>query len=866
MNISTITLTTGISSLDKMLQGLSPGDNIVWQIGAIDDYIPFVLPFCEKAIRAGRQVIYFRFARHAPLLDEREGLKIHSLDTAGGFETFIADIHSVIENNGRDAVYVFDCLSDLAVDWNSDRMLGNFFLLTCPYIRDHGAMAYFGLTRHAHSFHALDPVRDTTQILINVCRYNGELYIQPLKVEHRHSRTMYMLHVQKKEEFEPVIQSATIARVVEAEYGAGLGSGDWRLGYWGSTFAEAEEMLAADGKGKEQIEARKHMAQKLRRMLIARDGRLLELAGAYLDLPDLIAVRRRMIGTGLIGGKAAGMLIAQAVLQKSAPELAAMLEPHDSFFIGADVFYTYLVQNGLWWIKHQQKNPKIFLEGVELAHHQILNGRFPDYIIKQFTQLLEYYGQSPMIVRSSSLLEDDFDASFAGKSESILCTNQGSFDKRLSEFLSAIRQVYASTMSDVSLKYRAARGILHKDEQMAILVQRVSGAVHGPRFFPHVAGVGLSFNPYAWSERVDPHAGVLRLVFGLGTRAVTPHPEDYTRVIALNAPKLQIQNENEDAPYAQQKVDVLDLDTERVVSEDLQVVGTQANDLPIHLFATQDERLMRLKRERNLKDIFPWALTFDTLLTDTTFVDRMRHALSVLETAYGTPVDIEFAANFADAESYQINLLQCRPLHAHGGGPGTDPTYDIDEHAPILLKSTGPVLGQSRSIAIDRVIYVASEIYGALPVRDRYAVARLIGDLMRLDENRTPNIMLVGPGRWGTADPALGIPVSFAELHGATVICEVSIMHEGLTPDVSLGSHFFNELIETDILYFALTPNGDAFVDDATLLAAPNRLTELLPEKDKWAQVIRVLEPDAEDAQFRFWANTAKQLALLARQ
>ena len=170
-----------------------------------------------------------------------------------------------------------------------------------------------------------------------------------------------------------------------------------------------------------------------------------------------------------------------------------------------------------------------------------MNGAFPNYIIERFTDLLDYFGPSPIVVRSSSLLEDSFESTFAGVSKSIFCINQGSSDERLRDFISAVQTVYASTMSEEALKYRSARGLLDRDEQMAVLVQRVSGVLQGRFFFPHVAGVGLSFNPYVWSEEIDPTAGVMRLVFGLGTRAVSASDGDYTRMVALGAPEKQIE-------------------------------------------------------------------------------------------------------------------------------------------------------------------------------------------------------------------------------------------------------------------------------------------------------------------------------------
>src|SRR5512133_210968 len=129
-------LTTGLPGLDQALKGILPGDNIVWQVDAMEDYMAVAPPYVNAGLQSGRKVIYFRFASHPPVILPDRSIETHELDPAEGFETFIAKIHAVIEAAGRGALYVFDCLSELAADWYSDSMLGNFFMLTCPFLYD----------------------------------------------------------------------------------------------------------------------------------------------------------------------------------------------------------------------------------------------------------------------------------------------------------------------------------------------------------------------------------------------------------------------------------------------------------------------------------------------------------------------------------------------------------------------------------------------------------------------------------------------------------------------------------------------------------------------------------------------------------
>ena len=366
-------------------------------------------------------------------------------------------------------------------------------------------------------------------------------------------------------------------------------------------------------------------------MMVTRDERLIPLAGKYLDLADLLAIRNRMIGTGLIGGKSVGMLLARAILCRTESRWREKLEPHDSFFIGSDVFYSFLVRNDCWRIRRTQRSRTSFLDGAEEAQQKILAGDFPPSIREQFIAMLEYFGQSPIIVRSSSLLEDSFGNAFTGKYESVFCPNQGSPEERLAAFLSAVRTVYASTMSREALLYRAHRGLLESDEQMAILVQRVSGAVYGNLFYPQVAGVGLSYNPYVWNEDIDPQAGVLRLVFGLGTRAVDRSDDDYTRVVALNAPLRRPEaNFDEVTEYAQHRVDVIDLEANRFESLHSEAVFNASPGLPVEMFASRQRASGSDAPDRRGALALPWVLTFQRLLSETSFVQDMRDMLRVL--------------------------------------------------------------------------------------------------------------------------------------------------------------------------------------------------------------------------------------------
>ncbi len=832
-------LTTGLPGADQMLKGLIRGDNIVWQVDNVEDYRPFVDPYCRAAAKIGEPLVYIRFAAHPPLVEDGPDVRICRLDPHAGFESFVTSIHRIIESTGRGGYYVFDCLSELAEAWRSDQMLGNFFMLTCPYLYDVEAIAYFAVERNVHSYHATRAIAETTQIFLDVFRHDTHVYVHPWKVQSRHSPTMHMLHAWEQAEFSPVMDSATITEVRHTV--PWLESDSNLAGLWQRTFSRAQDLAPTwPREGRPSPQARRCF-ERMIRLCISRDEPVLELVRKYFTLQDVVDIGKRMVGTGLVGGKSVGMLLSRAILTRTDPTYRRLLEPHDSFFIGSDVFYTYLVRNGIWSLRQHVQDPQRYLEGAERARQRILIGSFPDSVNDQFADMLDYFGQSPIIVRSSSLLEDNFGNAFAGKYESVFCANQGSRHQRLEDFLAAVRTIYASTMSEKALTYRAQRGLLEHDEQMALLVQRVSGKMHHDLFYPLLAGVGFSLNPYVWSEEIDPDAGMARIVFGMGTRAVDRADDDYTRIVALNDPTRRPEDSFDKVKqYSQRKVDVLDLMANQLVSMRFRDVCDHSHDLPLDMLST-DATPTSPARGPKVSGAFPHVLTFDNLLTRTDFVPYLRDMLQTLQKAYDYPVDVEFTANQVD-DGFRINVVQCRPLQVKGGGNIVPVPEDLGP-GRVLLDAHEAVIGQGQDAHIDRIVYVVPSVYGKMPIADRFAVARLVGQICHLEKREDVTILLIGPGRWGTTSPSLGVPVRFPEIDRVSAVCELVTMSENVAPDVSLGTHFFNDLIEWDILYFALFPGRSGNVINMPALeAAPSRLDELIVEPGRAGEAVRVID------------------------
>ena len=827
-------VSTGLSGFDQVIDGLRLGDNVVWQVDSVPDYRKMVDPYVAQARTEGRRLVYVRFGDHEPLVDSGPLTRLCHLDPTGGFETFATQVHQIAEEEGKNAFYVFDCLTELLQYWHSDLMIGNFFKVTCPFLYELDTIAYFAIIRGAHTYGTIADIRETTQLLLDLYQVAGDIYIHPLKVWQRYSPTMFFPNLVRGDEAVCITASSEVADL----FSSIQRQGD-RLDHWTVAFDTAREALALPP---EQQESTK---RSLMRRLIGGSDRMFELCADTFSLADILFIASREVGSGFIGGKSVGMLLARGILEREGGDrLAAVIEPHDSFYLGSDIFYTYIVQNGWWPIRAKQRTKDGYYEYAPELRTKLMHGTFPSAIREQFVELLEHFGQSPIIVRSSSLLEDDFGNAFAGKYESVFCVNQGTPEERYEAFENAVRVVYASAMSEEALDYRMYRGLFDRDEQMAILVQRVSGDQHGEDYFPHVAGVGNSSNLYIWDQSVDMEAGMLRLVFGLGTRAVDRTVGDYAKIVCLDDPlRLPPMSYGDEKKYSQRGVDVLSFAEnswrsrrfEDLIAGDLKTDGS--------LFVSADTQAAARSHEQGHRGVTPsFILDFHGLLAATEFPKLMREMLALLSRAYAYPVDVEFTANFGPAGDFRVNLLQCRPLQTKGVGTPA-PVPELSDAADCTFFSKGNFMGGNVRIPLEYVVYVRPQEYLGRSEQGRYEVARHIGKLNAALKGKA--VMLVGPGRWGTTTPALGVPVRFAELCNMAVIAEVASTDAGFMPELSYGSHFFQDLVESEIFYVAIFDDQPGVVfNPERVLDLPNLLQTISPESSPLADVIHVAAVD----------------------
>lgn len=828
---------SGLEGLDKVLQNIRIGDNVVWQISALEEYRYVAAKFMQQALREDRKIIYIRFAEHDPILEQTDRIKVIWLDSEQGFEGFTVKVHEIITQEGKEAFYVFDSLSELQAVWATDLMMSNFFQVTCPYLFEMDTVAYFALLRNRHSYYSIAKIRETTQLFLDLYSKDQEYFVHPLKVFNRYSTTMFLPHVFKDGggRLEALTDGVSASKFYNMLSHEQEEQTEKVLDNWDSFFIRMKLAVA------EGLLDKKKIIPKLCRMVIGKDEKIIELVKKEFTLKDFFRIKERMIGTGAIGGKTVGMLLARKMIHNHLPSLIEHMEPHDSFYIGADVFYTFIVQNGWWKLRIAQRTPQGYFKAAKALKAKILEGHFEEGIREQFRRMLEYYGQNPIIIRSSSLLEDGFGNAFAGKYESIFCANIGSLEERLTAFEKALKQVYASAMDESALVYRKQRGMSEQDEQMAILVQRVSGSRFEDIFMPCAGGVGHSHNAYVWHKGIDPREGMIRIVLGLGTRAVDRADGDYPRVASLDKPQMTtLTTQDEKYKFSQKYIDIIDITEGRLATIDIRTLTQKVPRwFKDTLLENDYEAQLRLREIGKREEIF--AITCDKLLENKQLTSDLKSIMKTLEKCYHYPVDIEFTINLSQSGAYVINLLQCRPLQVKGKAKFISlPTIDLSK---TLFKLTHFTMGGPLFQKIDQVVMIDASKYYYAPLHIKYSVARAIGTINTWAKEHQQKIMLIGPGRWGTSSPEQGVPITFAEISYIRVLCEVPYEGLEIMPELSYGSHFFQDLVETDIFYAALiSSQSDNFYQPQLLENQPNRYDDIIPERLELADIMKIYD------------------------
>jgi len=584
------------------------------------------------------------------------------------------------------------------------------------------------------------------------------------------------------------------------------------------------------------------------RRFLSREPAYIRVAKEFVDLEDILLLLDHMIclpgSRGMLGGKLAGMFLAEQVLGRLAgahPEIGAVRVPR-AWYVASDAVRGFVRHNNLEEV-YEQKYKEIGEVRLEYPHlvQVFKNSEFPPELVKGLSLVLDDLHDTPIIVRSSSLLEDRFGAAFSGKYKSLFLANQGTKRERLNALMDAIAEVYASIHGPDPIQYRAERGLLDFQEEMGIMIQEVVGVRVGRYYFPAYAGVALSRNEFRWSQRIKREDGLIRMVPGLGTRAVDRVREDYPILVAPGQPALRVNvTPDEVARYSPQQIDVVDLEDRCLKTLKIRTLlaecGHEYPELHRIVSLKQDSRIV--KPVGALVDLEPGepVVTFDGLISDTPLVKRVGAMLRLLEASLGHPVDMEFASDGAD-----FYLLQCRPQSFNRENVAAAIPHDLSEKSIVF--SANRYVSNGRIPDVTHIVYVDPDRYNDLAGHaELLAVGRAVSRLNAVLPKR--QFILIGPGRWGSrGDIKLGVNVTYSDINNTAMLAEIARKRGNYVPDLSFGTHFFQDLVEASIRYLPLYPDDPGTVfNERFLRESENELGSLAPEFAHLAEVVRVVD------------------------
>lgn len=574
----------------------------------------------------------------------------------------------------------------------------------------------------------------------------------------------------------------------------------------------------------------------------------IKIAKNYVDINDFFELIQQLIcapsSHGALGGKGAGLFLASRIIRKISetyPELRDIKVPK-TWYVTADGMFNFLHYNNIEDVAEQKYKP---MEQVRQEYPNIIytfkNSYFPPAMIQGFCTALDDFGDAPLIVRSSSLLEDRYGATFSGKYISLFLANQGTKEARLEALMDAIAEVYASVFDSDPIEYRAERGLLDFNEEMGVLIQEVVGTRVGKYYLPSFAGVAFSNNEFRWSPRIKRGDGLVRLVVGLGTRAVDRLSDDYTVLVAPGQPNLQVNASPEERiRYSPRRIDLINLETNAFETVDiktfLQEYGEQLPGVWNMVSVVRDGHIRQGSAFNINFDRDDVIVTFDGLFTKTPFLRQIKAIMNQLQATLGTPVDIEFAA-----DSRNFYLLQCRP---QGYSPENNPA-PIPKETPreLTLFTARRYVSNGFVPEITHIVYVSPQKYSELDHLDvMLEIGRAVGRLNQALPKR--RFILMGPGRWGSrGDIRLGVNVTYSDINNTAMLIEIGRKKGNYVPDLSFGTHFFQDLVEAQIRYLPLYPDDEGIIFNEEFLAsAPNILQEILPDYAHLQDSVRVID------------------------
>jgi hypothetical protein len=584
------------------------------------------------------------------------------------------------------------------------------------------------------------------------------------------------------------------------------------------------------------------------RRFLSDQPEFINIAKDYIEIDDFYNILDRIVfppgSHGRLGGKSTGLFLAHQIIKKSRgrdDKLDGIKVPN-TWYLTSDVLFNFLSYNNLNEVV-EQKYKDINQVRLEYPHivQTFKNCDFPTEIVQGLSMILDDFKDKPIIVRSSSLLEDRAGAAFSGKYKSLFLANQGTKQERLAALTDAIAEVYASVYGPDPINYRAERGLLDFGEEMGIMIQEVVGTRIGDYYFPPYAGVVFSRNEFRWSPRITQEDGLLRFVPGLGTRAVDRLSNDYPVLVAPGQIGLRVNAAvDEVVRYAPKNMDVINLKSNNFETIEIkELLKKFGRDIPNinKIISIYDGQVIRTPLGNEVdfeKDNL--LVTFEGLLAKTKFIDNLNNLISLLEEKLGTPVDIEFAC---DGKNFY--LLQCRSQSYSAGAEPAQIPKNIPKDKIVF--SANRYISSGSVPNITHIVYVDPQKYSELADHSSLiAVGRAVGSLNKLLPRK--KFVLMGPGRWGSrGDIKMGVKVTYSDINNTAVLIEIARKKGDYLPEPSFGTHFFQDLVESAIRYIPLYPDdsGTAF-NENFFLKAENMLSDILPEYTTLADTLKVID------------------------
>ncbi len=500
------------------------------------------------------------------------------------------------------------------------------------------------------------------------------------------------------------------------------------------------------------------------------------------------------IGSGALGGKASGLAFIRSVLARLdvGKYPGIRIEIPSLVVICTDVFDEFMKRN------HLLETALSEIPDDRLAH-AFQKADLPFEILGDLRALIDDV-HMPLVIRSSSLLEDARREPFAGiYATKMIPNNRYDPDVRFNQLVEAIKLVYASTYFRSARDYRKALGHGDEDEKMALIIQEVVGKRYQNRFYPELSGVMRSYNYYPM-EPSTPEEGVVNLALGLGKTIVDggvnwPYSPAYPKVEPpfgsveklLKNTQTQFWAVNMGEPPEYDPIQ----ETEYLLLEDL-TAAEEDNSLT-YLVSTYSPLSGRLSIGTGFKG--PRALTFAPLLVlnELPFNDLIKDLLDICTQALGTPVEIEFAMNF---NPHRFGFLQVRSMIV----PTDDTKVSVDELlGKDVLVGCDHVLGNGMVEDIEDVVYVKPDSFD---LKHTLSIAPELEKFNKKFLTRGRSYLLIVLGRLGTTDPWLGIPIIWSRISAASVVVEAT--RENVRVELSQGSHYFHNIINLGIKYFTL--------------------------------------------------------------